>query len=311
MSSITNKIFISNSRYTDDPVLMIQYSDTRTLHELFFHFTKKKNISFHTEDVTANIFSLRLTEQNIVDLTEFVFSVKTKFNVDSQIISYYEIIRSWEKSNILKQFELNTSASYYKSLIEDIGIENINNNIILKDRSNRYQYKIDDNRSPTNLIEYIAFRNQNSIWIDSNQYMLNQVIDSLIELKRTPILFVFDAHSTNNFLDLLTIISNSLINHNINDIGVYFRISNNESDRLFNDYVVKNKHNSMLTSNTSVAVIRNGKIPKFFLKNFWTPKSIVFLEHTPNKNKTSTYARDVSDLIITYSKDKPLALDIS
>ena len=311
MNKPANKIFISTSRHLDEPALIIQYADVRSVHELFFHFIRKKNISFYNEDASTNKFNLRLTEQNIVDLIEFVYSTEIKFDVDPQIIKFYNIIRSWKKSDFLKQFSLNKNAAYYNHLIEDIGIENINNEVILRDRSNRYQYLIDGIREPTNLTEHIAFRNQTSIWINSNEYLLNQLIDSLINLKRLPILFVFDAHSTNNFVDFLKIISTAFTNHNINDIGVYFRLSNNETDKLFNDYVVANKHNRMLTADTSVAAIRNGKIPKFFLKHFWTPKSIVFLEHTPNKNKTATYARDISDLIITYSKDKPLALDFS
>ena len=310
MIKLTNRIFISISHYADDPVLVIQHDSIRTITALFFHFASTKNISFYNDD-SANKFKLPLTEQNIVDLVEFARSTSIKFDIDPQIISYYETIRSWKKSDILKQFALNEEAAYYNYLIKDIGIENINNEVILKDRSSRYQYTIDNIREPINLTEQIAFRDQNSIWIDSNQYLLNNLIDSLIELKRLPILFVFDAHSTNNFVDLLATISTALNNYDINDIGVYFRISNNETDKLFNDFVVEHKQNCMLTANTSVAAIRNGKIPKFFFKNFWTPKTVVFLEHAPNKNKTSTYARNISDLMITYSKSKPLVLDIS
>lgn len=310
MNTLTNSIYIAKSEHSKEPELMIQYANVRDNHELFFHFTRKKNIPFFNESVSENLFSIELTEKNLIELVEYVWSINKNFTIDPQILEHYQTIKSWRKDQIQKQFSLHDSCSFYNDLIEDIGIENINNTVIIRDRSNRYQYFVEKNQLPTNLTEQIAFRKRNTEWINSEIFSLTQLIDSLITLKRLPILFVFNQHSTNNFLELLQEISSNLIAHEINKIGVYFRLANDQTHRTFNEFIAQNNYNQLLTSDIDVAMIRNGKLPKFLFKSKWSPKSVVFLEHGIVNNKTTVYANNISDLILVYSKTKPLSLDL-
>jgi len=90
-------------------------------------------------------------------------------------------------------------------------------------------------------------------------------------------------------------------------IGVYFRLPNDTAGKKFNQLIKEKQYNYNLTSDTQVAVVMSGKLPKFFLKTAWTPMSVVALDTKMGlrHGKTSVYA-NCCDLIIEWAEKETM-----
>ena len=85
---------------------------------------------------------------------------------------------------------------------------------------------------------------------------------------------------------------------------------NTQSDyRQFNTYLADKNYNNRLIENTKIAVIQDGKLPKFMFKTTWIPMTIILLDTGLKQNKTMAYAQDKCDLIIEYSETSPIQLE--
>jgi hypothetical protein len=144
------------------------------------------------------------------------------------------------------------------------------------------------------------------IWINSNTWSLTEVVKSLVELKRLPLLVVFDQTTPLTTITQFNELSTALTKNGITDnIGIYFRLDNTPDGKIFNDGIANRKYNSMLDESTTVAGVLGGKLPKFFLKTGWKPMSVLCIKNTLRQSKTAVYAK-CSDLIITYTPTEPL-----
>jgi hypothetical protein len=160
------------------------------------------------------------------------------------------------------------------------------------------------------LTENIANRSSTKIWVDKNQHTLEEVFTSLITLRRMPVLVVFDNQANNKYLENLENLLKSIKNVGINNnVGIYFRLPNDEAGKKFNTIIADNQYNKKLDEDLIVAAVSSGKIPKFFLKNAWQPMSVIALDTKMGlrHGKTSVYT-NCCDLIIEYA-DEPSLLD--
>ena len=233
------------------------------------------------------------------------------FDIDEKIKSHYEIIKTWKREDFVNQFKLTTitNSNFQKCITDDLGLTtNIDQNII-NDRSIRYQYFVDTPKNPgENLTEYIANRPATKVWVDKNQHSLSEIISSLIQLKRLPILVVFDTLINNKYLENLRILSESLEQNKIEDhVGVYFRLPNDEHGKKFNQFIAEKKYNYLLDNTTKIACVQSGKLPKFFLKNAWRPMSVIALDSRMGMRhgKTAVYSNNC-DCILEWSDEPPL-----
>ena len=266
-----------------------------------------KNISNFVQSSPAKNYTADLTEKNIVLLVEAL--APYDFTIDEKLQKYYETIKSWSKSEAQKQFLITNIVhpNFQKQITADLGIDTaIDENVII-DRSNRYQYFYEKSeKNPENLTEKIATRKNSKIWINSNEHDLNGVIEALVNLKRFPLLVVFDSYTPKKCLDELTTLSENLKDFGIYDnVGIYFRLDNNDNGREFNQYIANNSYNCQLNSDTKVVGVQSGKIPKFLLKTDWKPMSVISLGAQLRHSKTAVYA-NCCDLIITYSDVEPI-----
>jgi hypothetical protein len=266
-----------------------------------------KNISNFVQSSPAKNYTADLTEKNIVLLVEAL--APYDFTIDEKLQKYYETIKSWSKSEAQKQFLITNIVhpNFQKQITADLGIDTaIDENVII-DRSNRYQYFYEKSeKNPENLTEKIATRKNSKIWINSNEHGLNGVIEALVNLKRFPLLVVFDSYTPKKCLDELTTLSENLKDFGIYDnVGIYFRLDNNDNGREFNQYIANNSYNCQLNSDTKVVGVQSGKIPKFLLKTDWKPMSVISLGAQLRHSKTAVYA-NCCDLIITYSDVEPI-----
>ena len=258
----------------------------------------------------GKLFYADLTEKNIVELIDAL--TPHNFQIDESLKNHYDTIKSWSKSDFQNQFLITaiSNQNFEKHITADLGVETAIDQNIIVDRSNRYQYFV-ENREKTeeNLTSWLAYRKKTKVWIDKNKFSLNEVFQALVNLKRLPALVVFDNHSittSQKNLKILEILVDSLEKNNLDKkVGIYFRLPNDEIGKKFNQMIAEKTYNNHLDVDTEIVGIQSGKIPKFFLTSNWKPMSIITIDSSLRNSKTAVYA-NCCDLIISYSDSEPI-----
>jgi hypothetical protein len=239
----------------------------------------------------SKLYQADLTENNIVILVDTLKLYD--FIISDELENYYNIIISWDKTDIENQ---------YSNIPTELANET---DIIKHDRRFRHQYVSNYRHEGTELTDIIANRKSTKIWVDNKKYSIENVIASLMELKRLPILFVFDTFSYELVTLQMQDISTALKNNGIdNDIGIYFRLSSKIAcGPSFNELIANNNYNCILDDTTKIVGIDYCKIPKFLFN--WEPMSVVSINNNLRNSKTAIYANRC-DLILTYSSHEPI-----
>lgn len=253
---------------------------------------------------SGSLYYADFTEFNIVTLIDAL--LPHHFEIEPSLLDYYNTIRLWDKQDVEDLYDVHKlKHTRFQSLIS----KDLESNIpdIIVDRRLRYQYSTNLKCESTNeLTRHIATRDKAKIWIDSNVYSLDNVIKSLVELQRLPLLVVFEQSTDFNTIVQFNELAQALTNHGITDnIGFHFRLDNTPDGKIFNDSIGKRQYNSMLNDDTQVAAVLGGKLPKFFLKETWRPMSVLCIKNTLRHSKTAVYANS-SDLIISYTHVEPI-----
>jgi len=300
----TKKLYTGNNS-TGELSIIIEFAFSAGLRKIMQSVEKKISglLTIHP----GKVYHADLDEKNIVFLVD-TFK-KLDFDIDEKLINFYNIIKSWSKKEVAEQFYLTniTHDNFQTHITADLGIDTAINQNIINDRSLRYQYFTEENgKNPENLTETLAMRNDTRVWVDKKITDIEEIFQSVNELKRFPMMLVFDGFDEKRCLQDLTKISEILEKNGIFDnVGIYFRLENSETGKEFNKFIADNKYNSQLTQHTKVVGVQNGKIPKFLLKSAWKPLSIISLNTSLRNTKTSVYA-NCCDLVITYSDAQPL-----
>jgi len=288
-----------------DLLITIEFTFSSQIRKILTSLVKKTDNLF--QSASGKIYHADLTEHNIVTLVEAL--TPHNFEFDETIKNHYETIKSWSENEVRNQFLITNieHANFHKQITADLGIETLIDENIINDRSMRYQFFTEKpKKTGENLTEIIANRSKPKVWVDNTKYSLGDVIKSLIELKRLPVLFVFDGFNTAAQDNELKKLASALDNNGIFDnVGVYFRLPNNPIGKEFNEYIAERKYNCTLDSDTKVVGVQSGKIPKFFLSNNWKPMSVISINNTLRHSKTAVYA-NCCDLIISYTETQPL-----
>ena len=306
---IIKKFFIS-THVDSDPSLTIEFTFSSPIRKALQELSKK--VSNLTQLANGKIYNADLTEKNIVALVEAL--APFNFTIDEKIQNHYNTIKSWDNNEVQKQFLITNIVypNFQKHITADLGIDTAIDESIIIDRSMRYQYFYEQaEKNSENLIDLVASRKDTKIWIDKNKYKFSQVIETLIRLKRFPVLIVFDSHTPKKSLEELVMLSENLKDFGIyENVGIYFRLDNTDNGKDFNRYIADNSYNCQLDSTTKVVGVQSGKIPKFLLKTDWKPMSVISLGNQLRHNKTAVYANNC-DLIINYSESEPIMETLS
>lgn len=259
------------------------------------------------QTASGKFFSADLTEQNIVLLYNLLESLE--FDIDQKICDFYQIITTWDESSVRSQFLITnfTHANFQKQITADLGINTAIDQNIINDRSVRYQYFTEKTeKNPKNLTEILSQRSGPRVWVDQTKWNLDQIVESLVALKRFPVLVVFEQNNPKKCMEDLTKLHESLEKNRIFDnIGIYFRLTNDSIGTQFNKFIADHRYNYHLDNTTNVVVVQNGKIPKFFIKNEWKPMSVISIGNTLRHTKTSVYA-NACDLVISLTDAQPI-----
>jgi len=303
---VVRKFYISDN--DGELSLFIEFTYSGTVRRQLQSIVKK--VDGLTQINPSKLYTADLTEKNIVELVEVLKPLN--FVIDDKIIQHYTTIKSWSENEVKSQFFLTTmtNTNFQKHITDDLGLNSAITQDIINDRSIRYNYFVEKSeKNPENLTEIIASRDLPTIWIDKKKYDLSDIIESLVQLKRFPLLVVFDGYDEKRcFADLQNLTKSLEKNRIFSDIGIYFRLDNSATGKEFNQYIGDKHLNSKLEKNSVVCGVQSGKIPKFLLKTDWKPMSVISLGNAVKNGKTSVYT-SCCDLIVSYSDTQPIIHD--
>ena len=201
----------------------------------------------------------------------------------------------------------NISDTIAQPLINKIGLPSKHNLYLYQDKRDQIGLEHFDtpdldiskyNLQP--LSKKIIDRKQSLIQILKKEYNINQMIESLLELKRFPLLVILDDKKS---LDSLISIHNVTKNiFDASEISVLFRKENKKEGKHFNDYIKEQQINNKLDINTKIVYINNKKIPKDLMKGVWEPECVISLESIRNYNKIDKLIHQY-DLTIHYDRE--------
>lgn len=297
----TKKLFIDSA----EAQIVVEFAFSSAIRKMLNGISKR--ITGFFQQHAGKYYRADLTEKNIVVLVEELTPLG--FDIDQKLLDFYNIIKSWSETDVRSQYFLTniTHTNFQKQITADLGLETAIDENIINDRSVRYQYILEKPRKiPENLTETIANRTGSKVWVNKKEVRLDQVISSLLKLQRLPTLMIFDSNDHKKCFEELELLNESLEGNGIFDqVGIYFRLPNDEHGANFNKLIADRGYNYNLDSSTKIVGVQNGKIPKFFLKTDWKPMSVITIGNTLKQTKTAVYA-NYCDLIISYTDTQPI-----
>lgn len=263
-------------------------------------------------DEVLKIHYFPLTESNIYKIIK-LFEGKN-FTIEEELQKKYEVISMMHNNKKdyipgVYSFKLkNLAQKAVDYIVTDIGAEPNEDNLSLyKDR--RYMYGIEhfdesdvleSCKNLTTLSKKIVEREHTQVLVDERKYTTDNVIESVLELNRYPLLVIL---SEENDLEELTQLHQSLRNiFPQEDHCVLYRKDNNSySNTEFNKYIKENKLNNSLDVSTKIVYTKHNKLVKTLLKSEWRPKS-AFVFGCTRTNKNTVYINEL-DLVMFYDTD--------
>jgi hypothetical protein len=286
--------------------IFVEFSQSTPLRKLVQNLAKR--MEGNVAHSNLKYYSFELTEKNIVEVVETLRS--HNFDFDQKIQDFYEIIKKWQFQDQCKNlfFGENLTDSIKNSLAGECDDTNLEYNNMVFDRSIRYHYFVKKpEKIEENLKNLVIHRTQQKLWINSNEHKLEDLIKVLKEIDRFPVLIIFDSWDGEQCINHLKNLNFSLEKHGVTDrVGIYFRLDNEGKGKEFNQFIGSKHYNAPLDSDTLVAGVQTGKLPKFFIKDCnWSPKSVIVMGTNLRHSKTAVYSNRC-DLVISYSDKQSL-----
>ena len=300
------KISIETSG-TGVPVIEIEASYSKDIKKAIAEI--HKNSEGDVQLSSDKKYWVLLTEKNVIRVVDGL--KKYNFEKSSEISEIYKKIKSIDYDAVEKKFNIDfVENEKLKNLLKnEITIGGMQDTLLLHDRKIAYQYKINkkiENLEETDLLYKIATRENHKIFLNSEETPLLELAGCLRRLDRLPTLIILDEYNSKSCIENLKNLKNVLTRLNFNgNVGVYFRFDNAGDGEIFNKMISDYGYNKPLDQHNQIAVLSNGKIPKFFLKTDWYPKSVVSFTNHFRNNKTSIYCNSC-DLIVYYTTSVPM-----
>lgn len=301
---------ITISSTPDGYAYKVHEQDTRWI-KIRFPFSKKNIVLIDSLSAkhTMHYHHIRGSHEHYFKLTEVVIKeivdafINKTFTIEQVILDYYNEIVPIAKNPLEyipalvdnKCKNLNNSAM--ELIDSEMGIIDDSNVLKLYDRRFRYGINHIPINIPDNLSGNIANRGAQEILVDSNVFNLSQVVESILQLDRFPILALID---TKEELEQVSKIYNAF-----NGIvpaskqTVLFRVDQS-NEYVVNDFIHENGLNNWLDNTTKIVYVSKNKLPKLLLKTDWRPMCVLSLSSNRSYSHISTYIKDVCDLIVLY-----------
>lgn len=253
--------------------IKIRFPFSKKLIMLINDIQKQDGEYYHKKGSHSHFF--RLTERFVYDIL-YTFKDKS-FNIDQELVDLYNELA-----------DLESNKHEYVPGVYNGQLRNIPDNAIaaIKDHvesDNLLQYydrrylfglkyfdsELDQILNLANpLTAKIAKRSTDKIIIKPSTHSLNDIMSSLHDLNRFPLLVVLTDSNATRMLSLMHRALKNIIRSE--DMSVMFRLDNN-TDAEFNEFIRDNKLNNLVAKNTKVVYINSNKVPKPLVNSGWKP----------------------------------------
>jgi hypothetical protein len=297
------KLYI-DYREESSPMLAIEFTFSANIRKILTQANRE--IEDLVQNQNGKLYNAALTEGNILTLVEVLQPLG--FEIDDIIIKHYDIIKSWDEAAIRNQFLLTnmSNQNFLKHITADLGVTTPIDQNIIHDRSMRYRYLPGEAlEQDGTLTRQLATRGKAKVWVDKTKHGLSDIVASLCELKRLPLMVVFDNYDASKANAVMNELADAFDQHDINNVGIYFRLQNDDNGIKFNELIANRQYNQYLGTDTQVVGVQSGKIPKFLLTSGWKPMSVLSIDSQLRNSKTAVYS-SCCDLIITYTESPPI-----
>jgi len=152
------------------------------------------------------------------------------------------------------------------------------------------------------LTKKIINRTKQNILVNSSKYTVDNVVESVLELHRFPLLVIIPDNddSTECLQDVYECFKGIVLDESCT---VMFRKDNkNQVDRSFNTFIKQKNLNNSLAKNSKIVYISNNKIPKPLLVSDWRPSAVLMYGSVRTNMKLDAYVSEC-DLVIHYDSD--------
>jgi hypothetical protein len=273
---------------------------------------KTKNESTdHNYDSVNKIHYFPLTEKNVFSIINNFKN--NKFIIQDELLTYFKKVEKMnnEKDKYIPgiySFKLkNLTNKAIDFMVSSIGEPTVENLAIYNDRKTQLGLHYFDQEALekslnelTPLSKKIVTRSFKEVLISSTVWTVEQVLESILELTRYPILVLLPSDDP---LPKLIEINNGLTNIFFSeDMSVLFRAENEDNGHKFNKYIKDNKLNNSVDKNTKVVYISCNKFPKPLINADWTPSVTLSIGSYRMNTNVREYINP-TDLIIHYDTD--------
>lgn len=155
-------------------------------------------------------------------------------------------------------------------------------------------------RSLLPLTKRLIQRNSTHVLVKPTEFSVNNLVESVFELYRFPVVIVLDEKSARDELYEFNRAFNGVIANE--NMSVMFRLDNKDSDAVeFNRYIKEYNLNNPVDNSTKIVYISNNKVPKPLLTSEWQPITGITTQSRQN-TKVETYLGGL-DLVMHYDTD--------
>lgn len=147
------------------------------------------------------------------------------------------------------------------------------------------------------------------VWVNEKRYALDEVVKSLFELDRFPVMVVIPskdhiAAKSSHDIEVLAKV-HTFFKEYLKDeeMAVLYRRDKKEHDDLeFNNYVTRHQLNNLPSDNIKVIFVSHLKrLPKPLVESNWKPRAVIVLNGTISINRTVEAYKTYADLVIHYT----------
>ena len=247
---------------------------------------------------------------------KYVYHLVNKFkekikDIDPVLISVYEKLSEINQHpeqyvpGIYNYQICNVPQTFIDILHNKFGVPSKENLYLYKDRQQALSLEHMDNlaveQSLSNLdilTKKIAARKTFIVNINRNKWTLDQVLNSLIELQRFPLLVILNEKTAaDDYHEIHTKLKNLF--HN-DQMTVMFRLPNQGIKNIeFNQMISENGTNKPVDKNTKIVYINNRRVPKPLIKSDWCAESVINLRSEREHNQVQNFLQHC-DLIVQY-----------
>ena len=239
-----------------------------------FPFAKKDIVKIQSLHIPAREYEhVRSSHEHFYKLTgvnayAVVDALKNRnFNIDADLVEYVNKV-----SDVLDNSNLYNSS--FENVIQRIDSpwkESLSemSDLIKADRSLQFGYVVDSVDIQT-LTQHIAYRDDIEVTCDPDTWTMQDIVDSIAELKRFPLVVTIDESDA---FEQVSQIHNAFSPYVDNSLqSVMFRVDNNDvANNVLNQYIKDHKLNNWVDNRTKIVYIKKNKLPKPLLESDFIP----------------------------------------